>query len=89
MCFEYWYFFVLLFFIQIYFFLDIDECLFDLNNCDVNVNCINKVGNFICICKLGYSGDGYFCVGLYFIFIFILYKIKYYYSKYSCLYYGV
>ena len=31
------------------------------NNCDVNANCANTVGNFTCTCLNGYEGNGTHC----------------------------
>lgn len=56
---------------KIYFSSDIDECSLESNNCDVNANCSNGLGNFTCTCKTGYSGDGQFCAGLYYILVLI------------------
>lgn len=41
--------------------LDINECLSSTDNCNVNANCANTVGNFTCTCKDGYEGDGVEC----------------------------
>ena len=45
------------------FLLDINECSASLPICDVNANCSNRNGTFVCSCKVGYSGDGMTCVG--------------------------
>ena len=42
---------------------DINECIVDTNNCDVNAACINTVGSFLCECNPGFSGDGTSCQG--------------------------
>ena len=48
-------------FITIFLILDIDECL--TQPCDVNAVCNNTVGTFECICKSGYTGNGFTCTG--------------------------
>lgn len=40
------------------FFLDIDECVIGFYGCYGNVSCNNIEGFYICICKLGFYGDG-------------------------------
>lgn len=46
-------------------FLDIDECIiFERNECDVNVLCINIEGFYVCWCVRGYVGDGINCLGI-------------------------
>jgi len=39
----------------------VDECLANIDNCDVNANCINVPGSFDCVCNSGYTGDGVAC----------------------------
>ena len=42
-------------------FIDIDECSAIPSVCDVNANCQNKVGSYLCTCKPGFVGDGKTC----------------------------
>ena len=45
---------------------DINECDNDtLNECHVNANCNNTVGNYSCECEQGFTGDGINCQGMY------------------------
>ena len=46
-----------------WFFLDIDECNASPPVCDVNANCSNTRGSYICSCKAGYNGNGKTCGG--------------------------
>jgi len=39
----------------------VNECAMDLDNCDVNADCINSVDSFQCKCKEGFVGDGTHC----------------------------
>uniref|UniRef100_A0AC34RER1 Uncharacterized protein n=1 Tax=Panagrolaimus sp. JU765 TaxID=591449 RepID=A0AC34RER1_9BILA len=43
---------------------DINECEERIANCHQQANCSNIPGSFKCICKPGYSGDGFNCVEL-------------------------
>ena len=43
--------------------LDIDECGASSPVCDINANCSNTRGSYICTCKSGYTGDGKMCQG--------------------------
>ncbi|KAI0208334.1 Thrombospondin-2, partial [Lamellibrachia satsuma] len=36
---------------------DIDECAVNNGGCDVNAECNNTVGSFLCVCSKGYLGD--------------------------------
>ena len=40
--------------------LDIDECDIGMDDCDDErvADCINNPGNFSCVCKSGYTGNG-------------------------------
>ena len=40
---------------------DINECVLETHNCDVNAECRNTIGSFNCSCNTGYSGDGVNC----------------------------
>ena len=31
--------------------------------CDVNADCFNTIGQFECVCRSGYQGDGFNCTG--------------------------
>ena len=38
---------------------DIDECRVGFDNClDVPITCINTFGTFMCLCPIGFEGDG-------------------------------
>ena len=43
--------------------LDEDECLKTPPVCDVNANCKNTLGSYLCSCKEGFMGDGNTCQG--------------------------
>ena len=43
-------------------FLDIDECVEEIDNCDENANCTSNPGGFVCSCKTGFEGNGLTCV---------------------------
>ena len=44
---------------------DIDECEIDSDSCDVNAECSNTYGSYMCQCLPGFSGDGQSCSGKY------------------------
>jgi len=45
--------------------LDVNECALGLDDCDEQFSeCRNVPGSFICRCKIGFSGDGEWCEGL-------------------------
>lgn len=46
-----------------YYYLDVDECIFNSYDCDVNVKCLNILGLFICECDYNfyYYGNGKMC----------------------------
>ncbi len=37
---------------------EVDECLENIHDCDVNANCINTAGSFECDCHNGYYNSG-------------------------------
>ena len=40
---------------------DINECLLDIHECDVNATCNNTIGDYDCQCNTGFEGDGFTC----------------------------
>ena len=44
-------------------FVDDDECLKTPQVCDINANCKNTLGSYLCSCKGGFKGDGKTCQG--------------------------
>ena len=44
-------------------FVDDDECLKTPSVCDINANCKNTLGSYLCSCKEGFKGDGKTCQG--------------------------
>ena len=40
-----------------------DECKYNISDCDVNANCTNTYVSYKCTCKAGYTGDGHSCSG--------------------------
>ena len=43
--------------------IDSNECSVSPAPCDVNANCQNNVGSYLCSCKAGFTGDGKTCQG--------------------------
>ena len=47
-------------------FIDINECEYYNDTCNVNASCTNSEGSFSCSCLPGYTGDGLeVCTGKY------------------------
>ena len=42
---------------------DADECNATVPVCDIDAICRNTVGSFVCICKTGFTGNGFSCTG--------------------------
>ena len=40
---------------------DVNECLSETHECDINGNCLDNIGSYDCSCNTGYSGDGFSC----------------------------
>ena len=43
------------------FFIDINECEMEIDNCHENATCNNTFGSFECTCNAGFEGDGVNC----------------------------
>ena len=39
--------------------LDINECDLNMSMCQPDSYCNNTIGSYLCICNVGYSGDGF------------------------------
>ena len=48
---------------DLYFPVDFDECSSSIRVCDVNANCTNTRGSYVCSCQAGFTGDGKTCAG--------------------------
>ena len=44
-------------------FVDVDECATNTDSCDSLGTCHNVVGSYYCTCPLGYTVDGFNCIG--------------------------
>ena len=44
--------------------LDVNECSAATNYCDTNAICTITEGEYTCVCKSGYAGDGKSCLGI-------------------------
>ena len=42
-------------------FVDINECIQDLSECDNNAQCTDTIGSYNCTCNSGYEGSGFTC----------------------------
>lgn len=42
---------------------DLDECSNGTHMCSSSANCMNTLGSYRCLCKEGFSGDGFYCTG--------------------------
>ena len=42
--------------------LDVDECA-GTNDCDEHAICSDATGSYTCVCKTGYTGNGFTCNG--------------------------
>ena len=45
-------------------FIDVDECVQNSTLCNINANCTNTDGSYMCQCQDGYEGDGINCTGI-------------------------
>jgi len=44
--------------------VDIDECATETDTCDVNADCGNTKGGYLCTCHTGYEGSGHVCTDI-------------------------
>ena len=44
--------------------LDVNECLSERHECDVNADCVNTEGGYNCSCREGFMGNGTHCSGI-------------------------
>ena len=51
---------------------DHNECLTDSHGCHTNASCVNLEGTHQCKCRDGFAGNGTYCSGISFTYIFIL-----------------
>jgi hypothetical protein len=42
---------------KFYFPIDVDECSYDKEACDINQVCFNEIGGYRCDCKVGFQLD--------------------------------
>ncbi len=42
---------------------DEDECSEGVADCDPNAVCHNTIGSYVCVCAVGFEGDGQQCQG--------------------------
>jgi len=48
---------------------DIPECERGLDGCDPNATCTNTFGSYTCSCNTGFTGDGFNCTGVLYVWI--------------------
>ncbi|KAL0167414.1 hypothetical protein M9458_035636, partial [Cirrhinus mrigala] len=41
---------------------DLDECSNGTHLCSPSADCMNTMGSYRCLCKEGFSGDGFYCI---------------------------
>ena len=51
----------------IYYLSDVNECSVELHDCSATATCTNTEGSFLCYCNPGYSGNGTYCIGMFFV----------------------
>ena len=56
-------------------YVDIDECQWNIDECDINASCNNTEGSYQCTCNSGYWGSGLNCTGKRFTSLFSVYCI--------------
>ena len=49
---------------NVYLYLDIDECWSGSDDCHDNANCTNTIGSYTCQCWEGFTGNGIDCAGI-------------------------
>ena len=65
------------------FILDIDECIENFHRCQHDSTCENTVGNYTCVCGLGYTG--HLCdEGEIFVIIYLNSKVRTYLLEIQC-----
>ena len=65
-------------------YIELDECTDpSLNDCDVNANCTDIPGSYMCDCVLGYEGNGTFCESMIECLSHFVFISMYYHSLYS------
>ena len=57
--------------------IDINECLENNRECDINATCTNTIGSYECHCKPGYIGNGIEC--------YICHEDQYSFNETMCL----
>ena len=55
------------------FFVDINECTENLDDCDSDESCLNTIGSFQCSrCPIGFQSDGQLCIGVIHLYIRVI-----------------